>query len=100
MLILVVPVSSGHLARRLLAGPVEVNGQREVTNSLWWWQPFVLHHHSAGAALFVLINQLSGGGASFRLCCGSESPPSTTRTPQSIARPAAIRKQLDAQIKA
>jgi hypothetical protein len=26
MLILVVPVSSGHLARRLLAGPVEVTG--------------------------------------------------------------------------
>jgi hypothetical protein len=91
------PCSAGQLwppRKAPSCGTGRGNGQREVTNSLWWWQPFVLHHHSAGAALFVLINQLSGGGASFRLCCDRRALPSTTRTPKSIARPAAIRNNL------
>ena len=44
----------------------------------------VQRDHSAGAVLLVLIDQLTGGGAKFRLCCGSECPPSTH--PQTAVR--------------
>ena len=92
-----VPVSFGHLARRLLAGPVEVtgNGRSQIRCDggspcpapSFCWCSAICAHQSA-----------LRWRRQFRLCCGSESPPSTTRTPQSIARPrcghAAIRNNL------
>src|SRR5207248_123847 len=83
-----VPVSSGHLARRLLAGPVEAtgNGRSQIRCDggspcpapSFCWCSAICAHQSA-----------LRWRCQFRLCCGSESPPSTTRTPQSIGRPVA-----------